>query len=270
MYLLLDSFNLFTTEEVWCDVKLRDVFLTNLNELLKGIKSSNDVNILWSDRLDEYLWLSDKQPWKSQKSSFIPIFISINSILTKYKLLVEDHPTHPYSISPVFVSDDEHIVSDLAHSAVEQYKDIGVLSSSDEIAEYTLCCGNYTSKSLPVCKKVSDLYYLSPYWDSLTEQQFLELINSELYNIEVTNSFLKDIRCISKVTARKRFIAQVNRRVGMPQTEAVADNSIKDERIANGSRRFRVTKSDRVGYTADKNTLRFIYYTPSSKHDKYI
>ena len=284
----LDPSFLFIDDDDWNDETIRDEFLEDMILILRKIKKTNKLKILWHESFDELHMVPYRVPYMQNRSWRNSLLQIIGKNLQDIVEHVEDAEPHEYSIDPkisygiskfpVVVSGFENMIHSLTcggnlkfavikNSAIESLS----ISCASKCSELTLVTTGIHWAECHGC--MEDL------WPSAQSMGNLGLIfdillEEKANQVTFTEKFEKDVKKSRDLNSRARIMSQIFDRLNLSQIEACAHKGINDHPVKGTKksieiRRFKVNNGGaRIHYQPEnKGTLLFTDYFTEGEHD---
>lgn len=289
-YAILDPSLLYISEESWLDEELRDDYISHFSELISSIDNEDNVDIAWSELMDELMWESPIQlPWKKDK------FWSQTLIPQIYRKMENNFDrlntnNSGCDINPEFSITRDDFYSEFKKILVEVYPVnfvpfIALGKDNIEIKERNYIHNRKNLNPSPnyIISKdcfLKEIDLENTMWpinkdDSATFESAIsikikrDLNNSPiLYKFKFSKPFIK--RIANERDDRDKILTSVARRLILNSNDASKDPCLQDESLSKSERRLRVTprpSSKRIHYNKVKDTLEFTTFYGASEHD---
>lgn len=274
--------------EDWNKEEIKDDFLQKLLKIFDFLDLHTDIILLWSDELDEIMWMSPQSPpWrinKDFKNVFIPV---IFKKLSKIKMNIDiNHSFTSCIFNPEITYNLKYddAFKNIFSQIVKDEIDVNLILSEKQIKrdETNIICEspekNFNCTSInKIAEIIRNQKFIDFFWPVSinNKKQFEDFINSLFINLEnkfiFEDKFIRDLINEKNSIFKLKIIQGIYKRLQLNTVEAKNDISLQEEELNNNILRIRITprpSSLRIHLKVSNKTITFLEYFNSSEHDK--
>ena len=278
----------YITEDDWKIEKIKDDFLERLLNKMSFLELHKDLNLLWTDELEELLWLFPAHsPWKSNRdcrNTLVPVLYNKFAKIKKIIKITNSYET--CVLEPDIICDEKYkeafknILSEVVDKDIKVRILMGSGQSKREFTqiECSLPKKIYKSKSFNCFSELcNDKNIINMIWpkvlsDKKIFENFYKIIldKKNLVNdYSFGDSFIRDLCSEKLYRYKQKTIETIFKRLNITTAEANVDPQIQEESIGD-IKRIRVTprpSSVRIHFKIMDSIIIFQNYYSSGEHD---
>lgn len=277
--------------EDWNIEEKKDLFIEELLKCMNFLEVDEGFVLLWTDELEELMWLSPQTPpWRTDKdfaNSFVPII---------YKKLADEKNKFNIDINHTFSTCNFNPQICYSEKYEKAFKNLSsqivfnkipitlILSSKQEERNFTdIICSEPETKEKylsisNLTQIIKEIDLINEIWPKNIEDKtkfcsfIISIIPSEklINEFEIDNSFIKDLIEVIIPRHRLKIVKTICYRLTIDSSTARGCTVLREENINPNNIRIRVTQkptSTRIHFKFNGSRINFLRYYGEGEHD---